>query len=284
MELNQDNYYTKDSDMEYCSYSQYKLFQGTSVYAGCPARAMAEIKGEIVHKVSAPMMMGSYVDAYFSGMEDFSDFLTRYQDEVFYRSKKNRDKVKSLYKKANEMINRARRDKFWMYFMEGEKQKIYTGEIGGVMFKCRMDNVNPDFTTDLKTCRTLNRDKKVLDVTLEGDKVPFVETLGYEIQAAIYQEIRYQNEGGKKLPFFINAISKDTDPLDGSFHPRIAVIQVPQYLMDDRLKEVEQYASRIKQIKDGEAEAAKCERCTYCNDTMELERAWQWDDFYVLDD
>ena len=71
---------------------------------------------------------------------------------------------------------------------------------------------------------------------------------------------------------------------DGSFHPMIAVIHIPQHLMDDRLKEVEQNAWKIKAMKSGEVPADRCNRCSYCNDTRPLDHVMEMDEFYVLED
>lgn len=282
MDLTADNYYSKEADMEYISYSQYKCFCGTATDNGCEARALAEAKHEIQHKTSLSMMIGAFVDAYFSG--EFEKFIFEHHKEVIAQSGKNKDNLKVAYQKAVQMINRARKDPLFMEFMKGDLQKIYIGEIGGVMFKCRMDVVHPDRTVDLKTCRTLDTlNGRVLVKSIEGDWVPFLYGLGYDIQAAIYQEVRYQNEG-RKLPFYDNCISKDTDPIDGSFHPIVATIEIPQSIMDDRLKEVEQNAKKIKMIKDGEIEPIYCKHCSYCHDVLPNDHIWTMDEFYVLED
>lgn len=283
LRLTSRNYYGKHADMEYCSFSQYKTFIGTDTEEGCEARGLAEARHEIEHRTSISMMIGSFVDAYFSG--EFEKFIDQHYDEVIARSGKNKDNLKIAYQKAVTMINRARRDPLFMEFMEGKKQKIYICEIGGVLFKCRMDVVHPERTVDLKTCRTLNvyNGKGILVRNLRGELVPFIYAHGYDIQAAIYQEARYQNEGGVRLPHYINAISKDTDPLDGSFHPMVKTIQIPQHVIDDRLKEVEQNAPRIQAIKRGEIEPINCGHCSYCNDTLPNDHVMTMDEFYTED-
>lgn len=283
MQLTAENYYSKEADMEYISFSQYKSFCGTSATHGCEARALAESRHEIQHRTSLSMMIGSFVDAYFSG--EFEKFIFDHHKEVIAQSGKNKDNLKVAYQKAVLMINRARKDPLFMEYMQGEKQKIYVGEIGGVMFKCRMDVTHPERTVDLKTCKTLDTfNGRVLVRSIEGEWVPFLYGHGYDIQAAIYQEIRYQNEGGKKLPFYDNCISKDTDPMDGSFHPMVATIEIPQSVMDERLKEVEQNAAKIKMIKDGEMEPIHCKHCSYCHDVLPNDHIWTMDEFYLVED
>lgn len=275
-------YYSKEADMEFLSATQYKTFCGTRCRAGCEARGLAEARHELPKRESVAMMMGSYVDAFFSGKEEFAEFLHEHYGEVFMQSESNRGKVKKAFLRANDMINRARRDPLWMEFAQGEKQRIYVGEIGGVMFKCRMDVVHPDRTVDIKTCRTLDTYKRgAMARTAEGDWVPFFYDLGYDIQAAIYQEVRAQNEGGVKKPFYLNCISKDRDPMDGSFHPMVATIEIPQSEMDERLKDVEIRARKIRAIKTGEIEPIPCRHCTYCHDTLPNDHVWSVDEFYT---
>ena len=261
--------------MEYCSFSQYKTFCGTSCFEGCEARGLAEAKHEIEHKVSLSMMIGSFCDAYFT--DDFKKFINEHYKEVI---------AQFAYQNAVKMINRARQDPIFMEYMQGEKQTIYTCEIGGVMFKCKFDVKHPERTVDLKTCRSLDtfHGKGVLMRSIEGDWIPFIYGAGYDIQAAIYQEARYQNEGGIRFPHFINAISKDTDPLDGSFHPMCATIAIPQNIIDERLKEVEQNAPRIKMLKDGEIDPVYCKHCSYCHDVLPNDHIWTMDEFYILED
>lgn len=284
-EVTPENYYSKEADMAYLSVSQYKTFCGTRTRVGCEARGLAEAKREIERKANEAMLVGSYVDAYFSGQDEFAAFLQEHQDDVFLKTGKNKGGIKALFVEANEMINRARRDPLWMEFSKGDTQAIYIGEIGGVLFKCKMDVVHPERTVDIKTCRTLDTfGRGILTRTVEGEWVPFIYDLGYDIQAAVYQEIRAQNDGGVKKPFYLNCISKDKDPMDGSFHPMVATIEIPQMVMDECLKEVERNAGRIKAIKDGEMEPIYCRHCSYCHDTLPNDHVWSVDEFYSVDE
>ena len=283
MDLTADNYYGKEADMEYLSVSQYRVFQGTPTRHGCEARGLAEAKHEIPHKTSMAMMIGSFVDAYFS--DEFEQYIKEHHKEVIAQSGKNKDNLKVAYQNAVVMINRARKDPLWMEYAQGEKQKILVGEIGGVMWKIRMDVFHPDRTVDIKTCRTLDTFKKgVLERSIEGEWIPFIYGLNYDLQAAVYQEVRAQNECGVKKPFYLNCISKDTDPLDNSFHPMVATVEIPQNVMDDRLREVEQHAKKLKMIKDGEIEPIYCRHCSYCHDVLPNDHIWTMDEFYMLED
>ena len=61
------NYYSKEANERYFSVSQYKNF------LDCPARAMAEIRGEYKQPMTTALLVGSYVDSYFEGtLEQFT--------------------------------------------------------------------------------------------------------------------------------------------------------------------------------------------------------------------
>ena len=61
MNLNENNYYTREADEEYMSVSQYKDFRR------CEAQALARLHGEVDRQSSTALLVGSYVDAALSG-------------------------------------------------------------------------------------------------------------------------------------------------------------------------------------------------------------------------
>ena len=69
MKLTKDNYFSKDAMQSYWSVSQFKEF------CKCEACGLASAKGEYRRKETDSLLIGSYVDAYFSGeLEDFKLF------------------------------------------------------------------------------------------------------------------------------------------------------------------------------------------------------------------
>ena len=136
MELTNDNYYSMESNMYYCSVSQYKSFIGTPSNPACEAAAMADLRGEIEHKaVSTALLVGSYVDAYYSG--EFDQFIDEHP-EIFRMN----GTLKSAFKQANTMIARSKKDALFQRYMEGDKQLILTGDIEGVPFKVKIDSTD----------------------------------------------------------------------------------------------------------------------------------------------
>ena len=260
--LTPENYYSQEANMAYVSVSQYKDFCGTTGKMGCEAMAMAKLRGEIEEVKTIPMMVGSYVDAYFEGT---LPVFTAQHPEIISSRGKTAGELKSEYKQAEIMVERAIKDEVFMRYMAGDKQVIMTGEIEGVPVKIKIDSTDGMRITDLKTVRSITETFYAKDL---AQRLNFCEWWGYDLQAAVYREIYRQNTGDL-LPFYICAISKDKT--DNIPHPRIKVIEVPPMMMDEKLIEVKSKIAGIQRIKDGDIEPLRCEVCDYCADTEVLD-------------
>jgi len=245
MELNSSNYYSAESNREYMSASQYKDF------LRCEAAALAKIKGEYETETTLPMLIGSYVDAYFSGeMDEFAEA----HPEIF----KKDGTLKAEFAHANKIIERISSQPEMMRYFDGEHQKIFTGEIAGVPFKCKLDSYLPgEAIVDGKVMQ--NFEPKYVP---EKGRVPWFEYWGYDIQGAIYQEIVRQNTG-EKLPFILNAATKEPEP-------DLALLLVDKAALDYELNEVKKNAPRFDAIKAGIIEPTRCESCDYCKRTKKV--------------
>ena len=247
--LTNDNYFSPENNWKYCGSSQYKDFFGSLGRHGCEAMALAKLRGEWAMEKTNALLIGSYVDAHFEGS---LDLFKAQNPEIFLKN----GELKAEFRKANEIITKIEEDPIFMLYMSGEKQTIFTGEIGGVAFKVKIDSYHKDkMLVDGKVMASISKFEWVKDF----GKVNFVEYWGYDIQAAIYQEIVRQNTG-VALPFFIAAASKEkvTDK---------EIIWVPTDLMNDRLIEVEENMAKLKALKSGEIEPVRCENCDYCIST-----------------
>lgn len=260
--LTPENYYSIEANTAYVSVSQYKDFNGTTGKLGCEFSALAKMRGEIQEEVTTPLLVGSYVDAYFEGT--LPTFVAQHPEVISSRGKTARE-LKSEYKQAEVMIERAMKDEVFMKYMAGEKQVIMTGQIEGVPVKIKIDSFDGIRITDLKTVRSITETFYAKDL---GQRLNFCEWWGYDLQAAVYREIVRQNTGDL-LPFYICAISKDKS---GTIpHPRIKVIEIPPGKMDEKLTEVKGQITKIQALKDGDYEPLRCEVCDYCADTEVLD-------------
>ena len=136
MVLAAENYFSREANMEYVSVSQYKDFEGTTGKTGCEACALAKIRGEVEQVMTTALMVGSYVDAYFEGT--LAAFAAQHP-EIYSTRGKTAGELKSEYKQAEAMIERAERDTLFMQYMAGDKQVIMTGNVEGVPVKIKVD-------------------------------------------------------------------------------------------------------------------------------------------------
>ena len=241
MNLTADNYFSRESNTEFCSVSQWKAFRK------CPACAMAELRGEWQREETPALLCGSYVDAWFEGT---LDRFRAEHPELFTKS----GDLKADYKKAEEIIARVQRDPMFMEYMSGEKQVIMTGVINGVKCKIKVDSLDIEHGrfTDLKVMKDF---APIYDEDELG-RVPFWIAWKYDIQLAAYREIIRQNTG-RTLKAYIAAATKQKIP-------DIAVIHMAESELDAALERFSAFLPAIDAMKKGFAGYDECGECDYC--------------------
>lgn len=263
LKLTAENYYSPEANWEYMSTSQLKSFRK------CEAAAMAELRGEWSRPQSTALLVGSYVDAYFSGE------LAQFQAEHPELFKKD-GSLKADFQNAHEIAQRLEQDKLAKMLLSGRHQTIKTGKIAGVWFKAKFDSlltakqveaICKEFPSvrelvpfggamivDLKCMRDFEPiwDDEALE------KVTFIEYWGYDTQGAIYQKL-----DNRMAPFVIVAVTKESEP-------DITAVHIPDEDLAFSLAEVETEAPRYAAIKRGEIEPVGCGKCAYCRRTKRL--------------
>ena len=217
---------------------------------------MAELHGLYERETTTALLVGSYVDAYFSG--EMEDFIIEHP-EIFTKQ----GELKSEYRQANYIIERICRDEMFMRYIGGEQQVIKTGEIEGVPFKIKMDSYHPEKAiVDLKIMRDF------ASIYKEGQgRLNFIEAWQYDIQGAVYQAIE-----GNSLPFYIAASTKEKEP-------DLAIIEIDQPTLNVALDIVKHKAPYFQKIKMGEIEPRRCEKCDWCKRTKKLTEILTLEDF-----
>lgn len=228
MELTNENYFSHEARMEYMGSSQFKAF------VKCPSCELAKINEEFEEEKTTALLMGSYIDAYFSDeMEDF-----RHNNlEIF----KKDGTLKSEFQQCEDIIKFIEKDEKFHKYLTGEHQKIMTGVIAGVPFKIKIDS--------------FFQDKLIVDQKIMKDLSPvwsdeyhcymnFVDYYGYNIQGAIYREVVRQNTG-KTLPFVLHVTTKEKVPSK-------ALIRIDDEDLDTALKLVEELAPIFDHYKHGQ--------------------------------
>lgn len=240
MILTNDNYYSKEANDEYMSVSQLKN------WVDCPAKAMASLKEEYIMPEKTALLVGGYVDAWAEGtLEIFKEN----HPSIF----KKDGSLKADYIKADEIIERIKSDEvFCHYALDGKKQVIETAELFGVNWKIKIDNLRDDCIVDLKCMKDMQR--------VMGKS--FIEYWHYDWQLAIYQEIHYRVTGDR-LPCYLAVVTKET-PSD------IAVINVPQWRLDECLDEIGGYIPHIVAMRMGKKEIMGCGVCDYCRSVKKV--------------
>jgi hypothetical protein len=100
-----------------------------------------------------------------------------------------------------------------------------------------------------------------------------IEYWGYDLQAACYQEIVYQNTG-KRLPFYFDVATKEKPA-------HLAVGQISQWNIDKAMEVVRANIVDFQKMKTGEIEAPRCEDygCDWCTSTKIITEAIDTDLF-----
>lgn len=254
MILNERNYHSLEANREYWSVSQFKAFQK------CQDAAMNELTGEFIRPTTDALLMGSYVDAYFSGSgEEFQ----MNHPEIF---NSRTGKLKAQYQKADRAIERVERDKLFMKFLSGRKQVILTGHLFDERWKAKIDFLHTDMIVDLKFMKDM---KAVYDEN-DGTRKPFIDYYGYDIQGFVYQQL-VKKAAGEEIPFYLAVITKEEIP-------DYDIIQIPQWKLNSAGEYVKHYLKEYVSVKRGEIHATRCGSCQWCRETKVLQKARSYED------
>lgn len=261
--ISEANYYSREANWFYLSNSQFKAFRK------CEAAAMAELRGDYTPAPTKALLLGSFVDAYFSG--EFNAW-TAAHPEI---RKKNGEFYED-FNRAFEACQRLDNEPLIHALLSGRHQVIKTGRIAGVPFKCKVDSLlSPGHVR--KICEKFPEVQKlvpfggpmIVDLKYMGSldsvwndetqcRISFAQYWGYDIQGAIYQRLVRM-----EAPFVLTGITKET-------HPRIFAIYIPDADLQNAMADVEALAPRYQAIKTGRIAATRCGHCPYCRATEHL--------------
>lgn len=262
LKLTDDNYFSKEADMQYMSVSQFKSF--LTAYDGCEAKAIAKLNGLYKEPDSTALLVGSYFHAHFEGT---LDKFKEQHPEIFTKQ----GTLKSQYQQANDMINCLESDDTFQQLYQGEKEKIITFNLFDIPWKAKIDLLNLDlgYFIDLKTVRDF---EDVWNNELHA-KVSFIQNRGYNLQITAYREAIKQAFNLKDIKSFIIAVSKETPPGKQTY-------TFNQDNYDYALQIIQDHIDRIIDLKSGKEEPIRCEHCDYCRSTQTLEDVILYRDIY----
>ena len=217
----------------------------------CENQAMAMYNGEYNQEWNDAMLIGGYVDAFVEGtLEEFE----LNHPEIISSRGKTKGQLKASLRPAARIVEKMQEDPLFTSYLDGEKQKVVRGVIGGMPFKGKLD-------VYLKGKRIVDL-KCVHDVKPSYDGTPFVKQWHYDLQLAIYQELVFQ-ETGKRLPCYLAIAIRDDS------NPRFVIAEVNQHNLDEALDEMVRVLPRVKELIEGRDTPRHCNKCKYCEETWE---------------
>ena len=258
MKLSDKNYYADTTYLSNSTIQSYKM---------CSAKAEALRKGEWKQEgFNINFAIGHAFESMLQG--DFDSRYSKTEEAKALLFNKNGSENAKL-KAVRDMVAMCSKSKLYKLATTGDYEPIFTGEIHGVLFKCKVDvlNVEKGFFTDIKTTKDLepswNKEHRTF--------MPFYENWNYWRQLAIYQELIFQNTGKKLQPFI--AVSSKQKPY------YFDVLEVAQYddgtfqeRLEHELDELEHDIELIEGIRSGEIAPVRCNssNCEFCAETYDV--------------
>lgn len=247
--ITEETYFSPENSKRYMGVSQFKEF------LSCEAKALDKLNNPdkyAAEENSTSLLVGSYVDAHFSGT--LPQFKATHP-QLFLKS----GGLKSDYIKAEECINRMESDPLMMKYLDGEKQVIMVGTVFGVEWKIKIDVYHKGkCIVDMKCMKDT---EDIWDDETKS-KLPFITKWGYDLQAYIYQEVVRQNVG-LRLPFILAVVTKEVAP-------QIKLIHINDNAIDAAGKFMAKHIDRVVSVKNGTIPPERCEHCNYCYNTKVL--------------
>jgi len=267
MNLKQENYFSLEANLKYMSVSQFKSF--VPAYGGCEAKAVAVIKGEYEEPPKTAFLEGHYVHAWNSN--ELEEFKANNPDLYSGRGA-TAGQLKSNFQHCNKMIEVLEGDLKVLLALSGQKEVIMAAELFGIPWKIMIDSYNPDLGifTDLKALKDMdgkfwNREASVYE--------NFLEHYGYIIQMAVYAEVERLAKGRDKwlIPHMVIVTKQDPPDHEIIYFDDEAIMQ--------SLNIVRNHIERIKQVKSGQTQPIRCEKCAYCRETKKITRIKHYSEF-----
>ena len=246
MEVNNENYFSKEADLEYMSVSQWKLFHD------CEAKALATILGQEDATYKSAFLEGHLFEACVTGNKEL--FMAKHPEIISSRGA-TAGQVKAEFKRVLEAAEKFNNQEFFTNIVKKcDKQVILTGEIDGVKVKCALDLFDKKSNSiyDIKCMKDFKEQWSSEDRMY----IPWYYAYKYVLQLGVYKEIAQQNFGEIGSVALLAATKEDIPDLNA---PRIS-----HELLDMELERFKLNLKRYDEIKKGNIEPISCGSCDYC--------------------
>jgi hypothetical protein len=276
--LTGENYYSLEANRAYMSNSQWGdwLKCEAAAYAEYVVGGDAERPGTVTDAggYCAPerdyFVLGKWMHEMVLQSDGWSDRALALSHATIGRSRVMRTakgQWNATGEKLNRMLARWQQEEDLHGLMVGQKEVLLTGAIGGIPWRCAIDNLAPDFFSDLKTPRSLKPDWKEsrLDVWPDGRPkrvlVPWYEVHNYLRQIAVYRYLCWLQDGVWRDPYLV-AVSKDEQPLVRAFGWEEDELEARA---EWELAQIVEQVPRIQALREGDgSDAVRCGSCQYC--------------------
>lgn len=263
--LTDDNYY---EDKFYMSTSRFKE------YIKCPLRQqMVELGFWEGKSSSEALLVGNYVHSYFESKDVHDAFVEENKDSIISKSGRTKGELKASFKQADKMIACLEKEELFhrVYHGDGdecvEKERIVTGTLEGIPFKCKIDSLNLSggYFVDLKTMDSIQGEKFSPSLRKYTKAIVYnIVEYQYTLQMFVYQELLRQEFGYEFTPY-IMAVSKE--PI-----PDKELILIDDSIIDMGRDLFYAHIDALKKAVDLNS-VQSCGHCDYCLSQKSLTRA-----------
>ena len=254
MQLTQENYFSKEADLEYMSVSQWKLFNE------CETKALATIQEQEDAMYKDAFLQGQLFEALVSG--DGKLFIAKHPELISSRGA-TAGQLKSEFKAVEKAAEKFNSQQFFRNIIDKcEKQVILTGEISGVKIKCALDLFDKE-TNSIYDIKCMKDFKETWDKSEKAYK-PWYYTYNYVLQLAVYREIVRQNFGEPTKLGLLAATKEDA--------PDVDALSFDSGLLDLEIEKFKSLINRYDDIKKGKTSPNVCGCCDYCKKIKNIEK------------
>ena len=254
MELNNENYFSKEANIEYMSVSQYKNF------LECPTMALALVNEQYIPETKESYLEGKLFENIVTGNEIL--FMSKHPEMTSSKGA-TAGQLKSNFKSVKNAADKFMEQKLFMDIINKcDKQVILTGVINGVKIRGELDLLDKE-TLNIYDIKCMSNFE---DVWSKKDKayIPWYYNYNYVLQLAVYQELVKQNFGKCGETFLIAATKEKI--------PDVCGLEISQESLNMVLDEFKFYAPMFDEIKKGERKPISCNCCDYCKTIKTIDR------------
>ena len=264
------NYHSPEANRAYWSNSSYGGMYG---WMTCAARARAIQQGLYTPPPSAALLAGTMVDLALLTPDEYDAWHdAQTAAGLIVTAAKGVNEGRNAFKvgpkadyvayaQAERMIERVRRTPAALVMLEGDRQTMLTGTIGGRPWRAKLDVFNRENgrIVDLKTTKDFER--HWVERGGKNQRLAWYEEHNYPRQLAIYQELAWQNYEEMDCLCSLVAVTK-TDPSACHGWTFQGADWAERFAAE--IRQIEEDLPRLERMRSGEEDVTWCGQCPWC--------------------